>query len=357
MPYTSDGQYFASYAVAATFGWEEFELYDCDPTEEEDGCGCGYCDRGEDDFYGSSRLHSYSYTPRLEFRGASTGDQAFYGMEFEISCRGDRGVDIAERMGGDLVYLKEDGSVAGFEAVTHPMTYPWAMGGNGADFRLGFPWEMLPALEEAGCYIDTSTNGIHVHVSRDGFGQPGTELRGRRDTRQKAGTASHQYRWMKFIYRNQAMCETIARRRNSSWAMFTTEHRASHLAHVKPELARKLGRTMPCPYIARMGENCYGCRTHQGCDYAGRDGTSERYSAINTTNGPTFEMRIFASTLDPSEAKACLGLVAGSVEYTRQLTAHDVAKRDGWSWDAFTRWADDQGTYSDLLYVAGKPVR
>lgn len=357
MPWTiNDGERYTTYREAYADGYDDDDLTDECP------CGCGFVDECEedgynssdyDDYYGSSRLHGYSYTPDLEFRGQGP---AFYGMEIEISCRGSKPIDVAERMGGDLTYLKQDGSVAGFEMVTHPMDYRWAMGGDGTNFRTGFPWEMLPAIRQAGAYIDESTNGIHIHVSRSGFGDTARErTRGR-----LPGEASHQYRWLKFIYRNQAMCERIARRSDSSWARFTESHRHSHLRHLKPGLADKLarpGRPPACPRYTRYGRSCAGCTNGWGCDYGTPrefDGTQERYSAVNCTNSPTFEVRIFASTLDPEKAKACLGLVAGSVEYTRQLTAHDVAKANGWSWDAFASWADRTGGYADLLHMAGR---
>lgn len=366
MPWTYDGERYETYRAAYEDGYEDGDLSRFCP------CGCGgdseceddYESEEYDDFYGSSRLHGYSYTPDLVFHGQGP---AFYGMEIEISCRGTKPIDVAERMGGDLTYLKADGSVAGFELVTHPMAYPWAMGGDGTNFRTGFPWEMLPEVKDAGAYIDESTNGIHIHVSRAGFGDT-TKDPGRRGA--LPGAASHQYRWLKFIYRNQDMCETIARRRGSHWARFSDGHRKSHLVHLKPDVARKIaqaqqgtrGRTPEerCPFYRRYNRVCSGCRNGFGCDYGPEynrgpvDGTQERYSAVNCTNSPTFEVRIFASTLDPEEARACLGLVAGSVEYTRQLTAHDVAKANGWSWDAFARWAGDTGGYSDLLHQADR---
>lgn len=244
-----------------------------------------------------SGLESYSYRPRLIFNGEKP---PWYGIEIEVTTDCTRQVvSVAEEMAGKLIYCKEDGSVDGAELVTHPMSYPWAMG--------NFPWEILPRLQND-CSATTipDTNGIHIHVSRDGF-----------------DTEAHTYRWLKFWYRNPNDVQRIARRRSGNWAAFRPEHRRGQLEHVKT-----------------FGKPDY---------YRGDDPTYSRYSAINTTNEATLEVRVFASTLRPQRAKAALQLVAGTVEYTRQLEASDVAKRHGWDWKAFASWATKTGDYPDLI--------
>ncbi len=173
-----------------------------------------------------------------------------------------------------------------------------------------FPWHLLPAFQSAGCDIDPDSNGIHVHVSRAAFATP-----------------SHLYRWMKLIYRNQADCLDIARRDSGQWAGFATKHRRGHLDHIK---IRK------------------GMRMRYGDEYR-YDPTGERYSAINTTNDATLEVRIFASTLNVADAQSALQLVAASVEYTRGLRAADVCQHDGWSWAEFGAWVQlHRATYGAL---------
>jgi hypothetical protein len=183
-------------------------------------------------------------------------------------------------------YLKNDSSInSGFEIVTHPMSYQWAMD--------NFPWQMLTDLQRRGCHPSDET-GIHVHVSRAGF----------------AG-ASHTYRWMKFIYRNEQQVTTLARRSSPEYAAFTDDDRKA----VK--------------------------------DYA-KGAIGQRCRAINTGNNDTFELRIFASSLDPDEVKAALGFAAASVEYTQNLTVGQIARRAGWTWKAFVAWLGDQPTYAPL---------
>jgi hypothetical protein len=270
-------------------------------------CGDCYCDGAcpdcdncpctcEDDSPPDG-LHSYNYRPDPQFHG----DRApFYGVEIEVTTD-ERlaAVEIVESYAGSLIYCKEDGSVDGVELVTHPMSFDWAME--------RFPWRMLSALKsEADATIIPQENGIHIHVGRDGFDCP-----------------SHIYRWLKLWYRNPQDIQRIARRRSSGWAAFSPEHRKGQKQHVmrgKPGYSQYEDPTM-----------------------------HERYSAINTQNSKTLEVRVFASTLRPVRLKAAIQLVAGTVEYARQLNSETVIRRYGWDWKAFIAWAAKQGAYADLI--------
>ena len=89
-------------------------------------------------------VHDYSYKPRPVFHG--TGP-LFLGPEIEIEtpyCAEEECAQIAYSLLGSLGYLKNDArSDNGFEIVTHPMSYQWAMD--------NFPWQMLTELRDAGC--------------------------------------------------------------------------------------------------------------------------------------------------------------------------------------------------------------
>lgn len=63
----------------------------------------------------------------------------------------------------------------------------------------------------------------------------------------------------------------------------------------------------------------------------------------------TFELRVFASSLRPRQMLAALAFAAASVEYTRGLTAAEIARRRGWEWAAFTAWVRTSPQYSPLL--------
>ncbi len=233
---------------------------------------------------GSDYVHCYDYRPAPEFHG--TGP-LYLGVELEINTP-DLGycAETATDHLGSVGYLKEDCSIGrGFEIVTHPMSYDWAMG--------HFPWGMLDELAALGASGDG--NGLHVHVSRAAFDEP-----------------AHVFRWLKLIYRNQTEVIGIARRESNQWAPFSPEGRryAKHAA---------------------KGGKC-----------------TNRYQAINVQNEHTFELRIFAGTVNKTEVKAALALAAASVEYTRALAVRDIVDGKGWEWETFAAWVAGQGIYPDL---------
>lgn len=264
----------------------EYNCPDCgDDAEPEEGrCDCGSCDYDDDD--DDDLINSYSYAPYLEFHGEGP---VFLGLEVEVSTRhGDRG-DLArtavDHLGG-MGCLKEDGSIGdGFEIVTQPMTWEYA--------RESFPWRMFNALESDGADAAASC-GIHVHVSRDGFDSP-----------------AHIYKWLQLIYRNQDQVQTLARRESDQWAAFTEDHKADAKHHAK----------------------------------GSKD--AERYRAVNVTNDDTFEVRVFASSLDACQIQAALAFVAAGVEYTRHLSVPQIVT-GGWDWAAFYAWIAQHDTYAAL---------
>ncbi|MEV0299121.1 hypothetical protein [Nocardia sp. NPDC050710] len=259
---------------------------DCYTLIPYDNRCCEDCDDGT----GHDSVHNYSYRPQPLFHGEGP---LFLGMELELITPhtqfGDA-VDLAVGQLGDLGYLKEDASISpcGFELVTHPMSWEYA--------RTRFPWQLLNKLRLLGCRTDT-TVGIHVHVSRAGFSSP-----------------AHIYRWLKFVYRNESQVTTLARRRSRDWAEFSPEARS------------------------RAGEYAKGSKHGWG-----------RYQAINVYPEHTFELRVFASSLYPRQVKAALAFAAASVEYTRALSAAQVARRRGWEWSAFTAWLRSRPDFADLL--------
>ncbi|BCY08940.1 amidoligase family protein [Actinoplanes sp. L3-i22] len=251
----------------------------------EDRCPNGCDERAESDF--DDLVHDYFYQPMPIFHG---NGPLYLGPEIEVEVGdGDpyRCAEIALDSLGELGYLKRDGSLNdGFEIVTHPMSYAWAIE--------HFPWDMFARLREHGCFAGAST-GIHVHLSRAGFSSTG-----------------HSYRWMKFIYRNEPQVLQVARRRSFQWAAFRDEDRRAVKAYVKGD--------------------CYG----------------DRYRAINTNNPMTYEIRVFAGSLDPDTVRAAFAFSVATVEYTRELTVAQIAA-GGWEWRAFTGWLHDRPQYAPLV--------
>jgi hypothetical protein len=272
----------------------------CDECVEDywtcDGCcelidSGNYCDscQCDEDCSAGGLVNGYNYKPTPQFYGSGA---LYCGLELEVSAEQGQLCDNAETAIGHLGgvgYLKEDGSINGdtgygFEIVTHPMSYDWAIE--------HFPWQMLTDLEQAGC--TAAGNGLHVHVSRAGFETP-----------------SHVYRWMKFLYRNQRQVTILARRVSDHWAAFDEWDR------------------------------------RQVKNYA-KGAKGARYRAINTQNTDTFELRVFASSLRPQQVKAALGLAAASVEYTRNLAVTDIVWSGGWEWSGFVTWLHRHALYAPL---------
>lgn len=238
-----------------------------------------------DDLFGGHRLiYDYAYKPEPVFHG--TGP-VWLGLELEVDVYGGRraAAEVANYHLGQLGYLKDDSSINGFEVVCHPMSYEWAMA--------HFPWRLLRDLERHGAEVHDNT-GIHIHINRNGFSDP-----------------IHVFRWLKFIYRNERQVTTISRRSSGEWAEFhpSDRERAKHAAK--------------------------------------GDMLGNRHVAVNTGNPTTFELRVFASSLDTQELKAALAFAAASVEYTRHLKVPDVI-HGGWTWAAFTEWLADRDEFSPL---------
>lgn len=241
---------------------------------------CEYCDPHRDG------LHDADYSPRPAFHGHGP---LYLGLELELNTAHfafDDAVVMAKTELGELAYLKNDHSIGcGFEIVTHPMSYDYAIE--------QFPWGVLPRLRLLGASTDSEV-GIHIHLSRKGFDSP-----------------SHIYRWLRLIYRNHDHVIALARR-DSTWAKWDAGHRDHRRA-------------------------AHGLRT------------GARYQAVNTCPYDTFELRVFASSLYRRQVQAALAFAHATVEYTRHLTVADVVHRRGWEWSRFIAWVADRPEYAPLI--------
>lgn len=260
--------------------------HDCDAYYDSSDWDCPNCQNSES----SEHIHDYSYRPIPNFLG--TGP-VYLGMELEVSMPAEYIRDCADiaidALGyqEEIGYLKEDGSVTGFEIVTHPMSYEYAM--------RNFPWRLLRELYDNGAHENSYDAGLHVHVSRKGFSSP-----------------AHIYRWLQFFYRNPDDIQGLARRDSPQWARFSDSHRAEFR------------------------------------NFATGERYGDRYQAVNVLNRDTFEVRVFASSLDRRDVRAALALVAASVEYTRSLTCREVMA-GGLHFAQFATWVDArQDVYPDL---------
>ena len=168
----------------------------------------------------------------------------------------------------------------------------------------------LDTLADEGCRTHEGV-GLHVHVSREAF-----------------DGECHLYRWMKFVYRNEQSISVLARRNSPEWASFHNDHRRAIKHMIKVEDMRR--------GYDRNGHYLPGAAT-------------ARYQAINPLNLRTLEVRVFASSLRPSEVKAALAFVAATVEYTRELDANKIIQARGWAWSSFVDWLRQHDAYRPLL--------
>ncbi len=128
--------------------------------------GYNYCSDCYDDL-DSSYIQEYSYKPEPEFLGESQ-EGLYLGVELEV----DDGCNLkstTKRIYEDFtdVYLKHDGSLSssGFEIVSHPSTLEY----HTSD--LGWKEIMGVCLENDYRSHDTTTCGLHIHLSRAFLGK------------------------------------------------------------------------------------------------------------------------------------------------------------------------------------------
>lgn len=273
-----------------------------------DDCGTMYWDGdGHECEEDESTIHNYSYRPSPYFFGKG---QYYLGFELEVEARNESryvGAEIAQDLLGSHAYMKDDGSLSdGFEIVTHPHTLE--------AYKTDFNWEFIPKLKREGFRSwNTDTCGLHVHVSRTAFGT-GESPWGRADRDQIIlKKQAHELRFMKLIYDNQRQVERIAGRSGNHYATFQDK-----------------GKLVP---KVKYGNQSSG-----------------RYSAINTENDATLEVRVFKGSLRKERVLSALEFVTASVEYTRDLKV--TAKNQALSWLRFTAYvSENMDTYPNLALI------
>jgi hypothetical protein len=249
----------------------------CEPCDSYYYDGCTYNHDEEDD---TRLIHDYSYRPDPIFHsGEDEQTRLYFGIEIETEVRGGNypertnAAEYAQLLEDkQLAYLKSDGSLeCGFEIVTHPMSHHYFMKEN------DLMWEVISKLKQDYNMISwgTKTCGLHIHISRNGF-----------------SGGSHQHRFLQLVYGNKDFYEVLAGRSSSHWAKFDDV--------VDPETGKKSFKNK----FDRHG--------------------SDRYSAVNTNNRNTLEMRIFRGSLNPRFIKSAIDLAHASVEYTRVMSVQQV---------------------------------
>ena len=282
----------------------------CDDCDEHYADGVGECDCGNNGR--NARVHNYSHKPNPVFHGGNDNN-LYMGFELEMSFgdnpeRDDYHSAIAEVLPleqADVCYLKQDGSIAGwgYELVTHPHTLT-------AYEQATELWNYIEGCRTKGARSwDTDSCGLHVHVSRTAF---------------KSG--AHTHRFLSLIYRNPREMMKLAGRKNSRFARFDDVYTPDEWGIPQFNLRDKI---------------------HSG-------GISERFSAVNTNNEYTLELRFFRGNMKREGIMSALELCHASVEYTRNMSVPDV-QLGMLKWEWFADWvATNNGLYPNLYQRMSK---
>jgi len=289
--------------------------YWCEGCYEHEGSYCEDCDQyfsrecegcGEGSGGRSNLIHQYSYKPSPTFFGDDKHN-LYFGLELEMEIRSGNLRESAQYIQskvGDSIYLKDDSSIgrggyAGFELVSHPLSFGhWTS-------QMSNLWQGLEYLrdnEQARSW-DAESCGIHIHASRAGF---------------KSG--AHTHRWLTLIYKNAPEMMKFAGRK-SDYAKFNDVWQYDEYDRPYFSVKHKLDR-----------------RSH-----------TERYSAVNTQNEHTLELRFFRGTTKPSGVLSAIELAHASIEYTRDMTLSDV-KLGMLKWDWFYDYVETNNGFYPNLY-------
>ncbi len=288
------------------FADECYYCDDCDEAYHNDyPCDCNTSDSVEGKccraYRSSGTIHDYSCKPAPIFKGISKRNM-YLGFELETELpRVDSGSTFASRNLQGIAYLKHDGSISnGFEIVTHPHTHQ-EYRENSATL-----WNTIESLRkdyDARSW-DTDTCGLHIHLSRNGF-----------------SSGAHLHRFIAFVYHNAPHMMKFAGRK-SRFARFNDVYTFDEYDRPVFSIKHKVGNP----------------DRH----------STERYSAVNTQNKNTIELRFFRGTMKTSGVLSALDLAQAMVEYTRELRLDDV-KLGALSWEWFADYVvSNNGLYPDL---------
>lgn len=301
----------------------------CEPCYENGYGYCGACDEifhADDLIYsdqdretycescchenGCGSIQDYSYKPSPKYQhfnqttnqtvfSRQPGNRLYLGFELEVESLRELPASVASDLISDydaqenLFYCKHDSSLdEGFEVVSHPLTL---RAHKTQDYE-----DILKSLKDAGCKShNTTTCGLHVHVSRSFF------------------TLSETVKLGLFVYFNKSRLETFARRTESSYAKFKPLNRSNYLESAE---------------------------------------SHERYEAINFENARTIEFRLFKGTLNFETFMATLEFCDAVSRFVKTVSAVCIAGKDGDSWAKFESFVKSDGNrkrYKNLVAYAG----
>ena len=213
-------------------------------------------------------IRRYNWRPlKPKFHG---NGPLFFGIEVEVERLPGTGTREAQAalfvqnlkatQYADLYYIKHDGSLEnGWEVVSSPFSMAY-LRQNRAMLA------PISALKTSMIADGVSTCGLHVHMSS------------------KAFSTLHLYRFLKVVYRNKSFVSAIAGRESDQYASFS----------------------LPGTSIGRKSRRLLDDENHD-----------RKYTAVNTTNKDTIEMRVFSGTLDVERITGCIEFCHALWAFTR----------------------------------------
>ena len=279
------------------YDWHYFVCAECqnifpnaegfyDKDTDETLCGCCLASRPASRY--QNIIHNYAYKPSPVFHGEGP---VYYGVELEVNINRDSAVNVIDfSEDEDLFYLKDDGSVDGYEIVTHPASLEHHL--------TEMPWKAVLSVlkKNGGKSHDTKSCGIHVHISR------------------KAFTDSEVSRLVAFVNINETWFSTFARRNSEQWAKYK-------------------------PYNGKAKN-----------DFR----QNERYEAVNLRNRNTIELRIFKGTLKLETVFAILQLCDCLTKFIKTVSIASIVQKPAAILDKFKAYIKTSGYTELIDYCTNK---
>jgi len=281
--------------------------YWCGDCEQYWVNGCEDCGESESE---PEYIHPYNHKPDPVFRTSNDSylTQAlglWLGVEIECEIWSGDVREASELSAGldEYFYLKNDSSIQapGFEIVSHPYSFEyWHAPDNK---MMNFVERIRTEYKARSWDSRKSSLGLHIHISRTGF-----------------TSGAHAHRFLALIYDNAKQMSLLGGRKGSNYAKFSDIYKFDDYGKPYKAIYEKL---------------------HQARN-------TDRYSAVNTLNLHTIELRWFRGTMARSGILSAIQLAHASVEYTRYLTVTNV--RDGaLRWDKFSGYIlEHRDTYPDI---------
>lgn len=283
-----------NYICQSCYESHYFTCDTCNETYHNDSYGeNGNCESCHEEQC-TPRIHDYSYDPpQFNFHGSNNMSDLFFGMEIEVESTNDRD-DLFDKINShdedeSIYYCKHDGSLNhGIEIVTHPGTLSYWM----TDETLS---TMLDNIKGYAKSHDTSTCGLHIHVSRQGMERNSIYSRDEIENRIIYLYEKHFHKFLKFSRRN---IDSLNR-----WA-------GRYLDDIDPVDIDKIKKNK---------------------------GYGSRYKAINVQNYHTIEFRFFRGTINHNTIMASLQLVNNVVRIAMDSAYDDI---DSISWEQIINFTD-----------------